>query len=123
VGARGIVGTIVLALNLVACAPLAVTEPRAARSTLGCMRASLAGRDLASRPDREAHCIAAGLIARRCSIGEAWLASYGKEVRDLLGRGNAEWRDLESDRKGIECARSATDEAGLLECCETPPAS
>ena len=45
------------------------------------MRAALAGRDLESRPDGEAHCIAAGLIARRCSVTESLLASFGKEIR------------------------------------------
>jgi hypothetical protein len=84
------------------------------------MRASLAGEDLSRRSDREAHCIAAGLIARRCSVGEAWLASYGKELRDLLGRGDAEWRDVQSDGRGIACARSATDRAALIGCCEQP---
>jgi hypothetical protein len=108
-------------LCLPACAPLAVHEGRAEKSSLGCMRASLAGRDLTRRPDSEAHCVAAGLIARRCSVGEAWLASYGKEIRDLLGRGDAEWRDLQSDRRGIGCARTATDEAGLLSCCSGLP--
>jgi hypothetical protein len=92
------------------------------------MREILATQDLSKRPDSEAHCIAAGLIARRCSVGEAWLASYGKEVRDLLGRGDAEWRDIESDRRGIQCARSATGRGGpdrlperLIECCESAP--
>ena len=84
------------------------------------MRASLAGENLDRRPDSEAHCIAAGLIARRCSIGEAWLASYGKELKDLLGRGDAEWRDVESDRRGVACARSATTRSALIECCEQP---
>jgi hypothetical protein len=88
------------------------------------MHETLAGQDLSKRPDYEAHCIAAGLIARRCSVGEAWLASYGKEVRDLLGRGDAEWRDIESDRRGVQCARSATGRDGqerLIECCERAP--
>jgi hypothetical protein len=105
-------------MGLHACAPLAVDESRAAQSSLGCMRAALAGYDFNARPDHEAHCLAAGLIARRCSSSEAWLASYGKELRDLLGQGDAEWRDVGSDRQGIQCARSATDETSLVECCE-----
>ena len=117
----GIAGLAAIALCLTACAPLAVSEGRAGTSSLGCMRASLAGRDLSDRPDSEAHCIAAGLIARRCSVGEAWLASYGKEARDLLGRGDAEWGDLQADRRGIQCARTATDEPALMRCCSGFP--
>jgi hypothetical protein len=113
----------VAAISLQACAPLAVNEPRASESSLGCMKASIAGHDLSGRDDREAHCIAAGLIARRCSLTEAWLASYGKELQDLLGRGDAEWRDLRSDFAGIRCARSATDPASLSECCAHRPSA
>lgn len=99
------------------CVALATQEGRAAKSTLGCMRQAFAGYDLKARPDDEAHCIAAGSIARRCSVTEARIASYGKEFRDLFSRGDAQWRDIESDRRGIECARSATDEAAFLACC------
>jgi len=120
VRARSIAGLTAALLCLSACTPLAVDAGRAGTSSLGCMQASLASHDLARRPDHEAHCIAAGLIARRCSVGEAWLASYGKEIRDLLGRGDAQWRDLQSDRRGIQCARRATNEAGFMQCCTTP---
>lgn len=99
------------------CTPLATKEGRAAKSTLGYMRQAFAAYDLESRPDDEAHCIAAGSIARRCSVTEARMASYGKEFRDLFAHGDAEWRDIESDRLGIECARSATDEASFIDCC------
>lgn len=118
---HGSVGLAAVLLCLAGCTPLAVDTGRAGKSSLGCMRASLANHDLTRRPDYEAHCIAAGLIARRCSVGEAWLASYGKEIRDLLGRGDAEWRDVQSDRRGIHCARSATDETALLRCCSGAP--
>lgn len=117
---------VVTAAMMQACAPLAPRESRAAHSSLGCMRAALADRDLASRPDSEAHCVAAGLIALRCSKPEAWLASLGKELRDLVGRGAAEWADLEADAQGIRCADSATSEGALIECCKRsspPPAT
>lgn len=67
--------------------------------------------------DAQLHCAAAGLIARYCSVTEATIASYGKELKDLFGAGDAQWRDLESDRRGIRCARSASDTRELLECC------
>ena len=70
------------------------------------MRAAIAGRDLESLPDGEAHCFAAGLIARRCSVTESMLASVGKEIQDAIGAGDAEWRDLSADRRGVHCARN-----------------
>jgi hypothetical protein len=81
------------------------------------MQGALAKHDVASHPDDEAHCIAAGLIALHCSKTEAWLAGVGKEVRDLFGHGDAEWRDLRSDGRGIECAQSARDDTRLVACC------
>jgi hypothetical protein len=57
------------------------------------------------------------LIARYCSVSEAWLASIAKELRDLFGPGQAEWRDLVADRRGIDCARQVTDDTSLETCC------
>jgi hypothetical protein len=99
------------------CAPLATTEERPAKSSLGCMQRAIAGHDLEALPDSEAHCIAAGLIARHCSVSEAMMASVGKEIRDLLGAGDAEWRDLGSDRRGVVCARHSGNDAELQACC------
>jgi hypothetical protein len=84
------------------------------------MRSALAVQPLPAA-DSQAHCLAAGRIARYCSVAEAWLASLGKEVLDLLGPGDAEWRDLQSDRRGIVCARGTSDDAELRTCCETQP--
>ena len=70
-------------------------------------------------PDSKAHCEAAGLIARHCSVTEAAMASVGKEVRDLFTAGDAEWRDLMSDRRGIRCARDASSDPELAACCES----
>lgn len=81
------------------------------------MRAALTKHPVSERSDGQAHCMAAGLIALHCSTTEAWLASYGKELRDLFGGGDAEWRDLQADRRGIRCARSATTHSELIECC------
>ncbi len=75
-------------------------------------------------PDAQAHCMAAGLIARRCSVTEAVMAGVGKELRDLFGPGDAQWRDLTADRRGLECARSSRTDAELQACClQTPAAS
>jgi hypothetical protein len=81
------------------------------------MHAALQGRNLTAMDDRLAHCLAAGLIARECSVGEAMLASVGKELRDLFGAGDAEWRDLASDRRGIDCAKQAGSDTELERCC------
>jgi hypothetical protein len=71
----------------------------------------------AGLPDKHAHCLAAGLIARHCSVSEAYLAGAGKELRDMTGRGDAEWADWRADRIGIGCAREAADDAAVEACC------
>jgi hypothetical protein len=81
------------------------------------MRATVAARVPEHYGDKHRHCLAAGMIARYCSVGEAKLASWGKEIADALGRGDADRRDLAADYAGIDCARRARDDAGLQECC------
>jgi hypothetical protein len=71
----------------------------------------------ADLPDSRAHCVASGLIARYCSRSEAYMAGIGKELRDLLGPGDAEWRDWRADRAGITCAREAKDDSEIASCC------
>lgn len=71
----------------------------------------------ADLPDKRAHCLAAGLIARYCSVGEAYLSGAAKELRDLLGSGDAEWSDWSADREGVDCARSAASDDELASCC------
>lgn len=85
------------------------------------MQAALHDRLPAGLPDSQAHCVAAGLIARYCSLTEASLASIGKELKDLFGPGDAEWRDLGSDREGMRCARQSATDGALLECCRQLP--
>lgn len=68
-------------------------------------------------PDKRAHCLAGGLIARYCSITEAYLAGAGKEVRDLLSRGDAQWRDWRADGAGIGCAKEVQDDEAVAACC------
>jgi hypothetical protein len=103
-----------------ACAPLPSYETRPVKSSLGCMQAALAHVELKNQPDAVAHCTAAGLIARYCSVTEAGMASIGKEVRDLFTAGDAELRDLRSDRRGISCARKSASDQSLVECCRLP---
>lgn len=114
--------SLLILLLLSACAPLPQREPRAGHSSLGCMRAALDGRLPRDLPDAQIHCIAAGLIARHCSVTEAHLASVGKELQDVFGSGDAEWRDLEADGRGIRCARTLSDDQGLRDCCLQTPA-
>jgi hypothetical protein len=104
-------------LAMQACAPLATHEPRAAMSSLGCMRSAIEEYEPDPQADAQSHCVAAGLIALHCSTGEAWLASIGKELRDLVGSGDAQWRDLKADARGIRCAQSATAHSTLATCC------
>lgn len=81
------------------------------------MQAAIRDRLPAGVSDAQTHCIAAGLIARYCSVTEASMASVGKELQDLLGSGDAEWGDLTADRRGIRCAREAQEDSDLLQCC------
>jgi hypothetical protein len=109
--------TLVAMANLSACASIANRPPRPAHSSYGCMEAVLQEKLPQNLPDKRAHCLAGGLIARYCSITEAYLAGAGKEVRDLLSQGDAEWRDWQADRTGIACARETQDDAGVATCC------
>lgn len=108
---------IIPVLLAAACAPLPHYEPLPARSSLGCMHAAIDGQHLDTIPDWQAHCIAAGLIARHCSVTEAGMASIGKEFKDLFGHGDAQWRDLRSDGRGVRCARNASSDTELRSCC------
>jgi hypothetical protein len=105
------------ALCTAGCAPLSATTPRAAKSSLGCMQTALDRRELAGQPDHIAHCIAAGVIAWRCSPTEALLAGTGKEFVDLFGPGDASWRDVRADRRGLRCAHGAQTMQDIERCC------
>jgi hypothetical protein len=112
------VAVLMVMANLTACASMANRPPRAAHSSYGCMEAVIKEKLPANLPDKRAHCLAGGLISRYCSITEAYLAGAGKEMRDLLSKGDtAEWKDWTADRVGIECARESTDDAAMAQCC------
>jgi hypothetical protein len=106
-----------LLLLLGACGTVPHRPERLAHSSYGCMKAVLDSKLPSNLPDSRAHCLASGLIARYCSIPESYLAGIGKEVRDLLGPGDAQWRDLKADWAGIDCARHAGSDAALTACC------
>jgi hypothetical protein len=110
------IAVLALAVALPGCATLD-GQARAARSPGACTRAAIAEVDTGAIDDKRAHCVGAARIARRCSVAEALLASYAKEMRDLFGRGNAELADVRAGRAGIGCARSgrAVDPAS---CCK-----
>lgn len=113
-----VIGILALAIVLSACGTVPNEPSRAAYSTLGCMRAGVViSRSTEADNDEQAHCLAAGMIARYCSIFEAYLAGVGKEISDLFTRGDAQWSDWRADRDGIGCARVAQDDADLVLCC------
>ena len=68
-------------------------------------------------PDKIAHCLAGGLIARYCSPVEARLAGIAKEMRDLLGDGDTEWADWAATRAGVACAGETGEPAAIKACC------
>lgn len=82
------------------------------------MNAIVRERVPAKLPNKQTHCLAAGLIARHCSVAEAYVAGAGKELRDVFGHGDAEWADWRADRIGIGCARSSASDEQLADCCE-----
>jgi hypothetical protein len=79
------------------------------------VRASLA-EDL---PEQRAHCLASAGITLQCSLPEAWMAGWGKELLDVFGRGDASRADLAANAAGRRCARSTRSEAALAGCCES----
>jgi hypothetical protein len=100
-----------------ACATIPNRPPRLEHSSYGCMNAVLQRKLPAGLADKQAHCQAAGLIARYCSPAEAYLAGAGKEWRDMFTGGDVEWADWQADRVGIACARQAQDDTGIARCC------
>lgn len=100
-----------------ACGTVPLRPARLSHSFYGCMKAVLREKLPPDLPEDEAHCVASGLIARYCSVTEAYLAGAGKELRDLFGHGDAEWRDWVLDRAGIACARRAEGDDALTACC------
>lgn len=84
---------------------------------LGCIERVVATRVPADLPDKRAHCLAGAWIARQCSVAEAQLAAAGKEVRDALGAGDADRRDWEAARAGIDCAHRVAAGEGFEACC------
>jgi hypothetical protein len=104
-------------IALCACVPLAGRELRAANSSLGCMQRVRDEKLPVGMNDEMKHCVAAGLIARYCSRTEAWMASVGKEIEDAFGSGDAQWSDIHADRSGVTCARAASSDEQLRQCC------
>ena len=104
---------LIAALSVCGCAAQAA---RPTTSSYGCMMAERESLP-ENMPDEQKHCVAAGLIARHCSVSEANMAGLGKELQDLFGRGDASWADWKMDRKGVVCARDALDDEAVTRCC------
>jgi hypothetical protein len=108
-----------LAAGLLAACATAPGVTRLDPSSLGCMRAVVRDKVPTHIPDKQAHCLAAGMIARYCSPSEAYIAGVGKEFTDLFDGGDAEWGDLVADQMGIRCEGLAPSDAALRSCCAT----
>ena len=105
-------------LLLAACTPLDRNVRRDAPTPLACMRAVVRERVPEQADDKLKHCLAAGFIARHCSVLEARTASWGKEFTDLFDGGDPSAADLHADRAGIQCAEAQPDDDGLRSCCQ-----
>ncbi len=69
--------------------------------------------------DKNNHCSVSCLLSLRCSLTEVALAGYYKELRDVLGPGSADARDLEANRIGrdqVRYKRARTDRECLSQC-------
>ena len=104
-----------LLLSVAGCAS---APERPAPSTVGCAEAVVAALP-AGLTDAEKHCVASAGITQRCSLFEAWLVGWGKEIEDAFGNGDASWADLAADRAGRRCASTRNGSDALLECCRT----
>ena len=114
---RSVAVVTLLIAGLAGCASVPSRPARAAKSSYGCMQVVVEEKLPPGIPDEHAHCLATGLIARYCSVSEAYLAGAGKELKDLLGPGDAQWSDWRADRAGIACAKSTDDDGALAACC------
>jgi hypothetical protein len=108
---------VAVAIALMCLAGCASTAARPATSSYGCMQKVIEEKLPKGLADERAHCMASALIARYCSKGEAYLAGAGKELRDLFGPGDAQWRDWRADRAGIACANDISADAEIADCC------
>jgi hypothetical protein len=107
---------IALAVCLAGCASV---PDRPATSTVGCARAVLDRYVPSDLRDKQAHCIAGGLIARFCSPAEARLAGLAKELRDVFSAaGDADWSDWQATRAGVRCSAPDADVASIVACCD-----
>jgi hypothetical protein len=101
---------------LLCLAGCAGTPERAAQSSVGCAEAVVATLP-AGLTNPEKHCLASAGISQRCSRFEAWLAGWGKEVRDAFDEGDVSRTDLVDDRAGRRCASTQDGQDALIECC------
>jgi len=110
---RASVAAVLLALANAGCAG---NPERPATPSLECARAVVA-RLPPGLSDPDKHCLASAGIAQQCSPFEAWLAGWGKELRDAFDGGDASFADLADDRRGRRCAEQSDDPDALLQCC------
>jgi hypothetical protein len=112
---RGI--AVLIATTLLTACAAAPGVKRLSPSSLGCMRAVVREKLPQNLPDKQAHCLAAGLIAHYCSRSEAYLAGYGKEFTDIFDGGDPAIGDIKADLIGIRCAAVSVTTDALASCC------
>lgn len=104
------------ALCLLGSAGCTALGERAASSPYKCMSRMRDQVAIQEVPDARKHCLASALIARHCSVSEAWFAGVGKEFTDIFTAGDPSWADWRADRAGMRCGREAADD-DLPSCC------
>jgi RHS repeat-associated protein len=63
--------------------------------------------------DKWKHCVFGCALANKCGKPSGWAASYGKELVDVFGPGDAEWADTTATNAGVTCKGSSLG----CDCC------
>lgn len=78
--------------------------------------------DLAESYDKFKHCAFSCIIAVHCGSAQSWTVGVLKELQDIVGPGNADWKDYRANQTGIQLAKKHQPR-GLQGCkrlCEVP---
>jgi len=55
-----------------------------------------------SNNDKYKHCAVSCMLSNRCGGFDSYQLGVLKEIWDIIGPGNAEWKDLEADMIGVQ---------------------
>jgi hypothetical protein len=97
--------------------------PMAACSSIFVKRVTRKAEEV-SRYDKFLHCSVSCMLSLRCPVPDVVAAGVLKEVRDLLGYGEPDLKDIQANLKGIRevlNGNASTDQQCLDRCLEIFP--